>query len=148
MNLIERWIRPPDRFLDVGCGSGILMITAALQGVRHLHGIDQDDLAVTTAHKNLIGNGIPEDRFQLWRSDLTYDIKTRSYTFVAANMTAPPVMRLIELSGELMEKNGLFVASGILTEQCRDVTQKLSDHGFQILETEEEEGWVAILARR
>ena len=59
--MIEKYLKKGDRFLDVGTGSGILMIAAAMLGADWVCGIDKDETAVTVAEANLKQNSIPSD---------------------------------------------------------------------------------------
>lgn len=61
MELLEKYITPQDTVLDVGCGSGILAITAALLGANKIIGCDIDEVAVKVAGENaaLIGRAGP-----------------------------------------------------------------------------------------
>ena len=51
--------------MDVGTGSGILMIAAAKMGAGMVHGIDKSSAAVEIARKNLILNQIEEKRYKV-----------------------------------------------------------------------------------
>ncbi len=52
--------RAPESFLDVGCGSGILAIAAALLGVKRVAGIDNDEQCISQSAKNAGLNGVGE----------------------------------------------------------------------------------------
>ena len=64
MELLEKYITPQDTVLDVGCGSGILAITAALLGANKIIGCDIDEVAVKVAGENAALNGV-QDRHRL-----------------------------------------------------------------------------------
>ena len=51
--MLEKTIVREKNFLDVGCGSGILSIAAQKLGVRELHVIDNDYLAINSTRENL-----------------------------------------------------------------------------------------------
>jgi ribosomal protein L11 methyltransferase len=53
VQLLEKHIRPGHRLLDVGTGSGILLIAGAKLGA-HLTGVDTDPMAVSVARENLL----------------------------------------------------------------------------------------------
>ena len=53
LEALESQIRPGTRFLDVGCGSGILSIAALLLGASSAVGVDIDPLAVRTARADM-----------------------------------------------------------------------------------------------
>ena len=63
IQLLERWITPGARFLELGTGSGILMCVAAAFGAGQMLGIDNDPLAVSVAEENLLRNAVAKDRY-------------------------------------------------------------------------------------
>ena len=65
IRMIEAYLEPGDCFLDVGSGSGILSIAAAKLGAGRIIGVDNDEVAVSVAEKNLLLNGVSEKRFTL-----------------------------------------------------------------------------------
>lgn len=81
--------------LDVGCGTGVLGIAAALVGAERVAGIDTAVAAVAATRANIERNGVA-DRFELLDADLA-SIDDR-YDVVLANMHAPI---LIELAPQL-----------------------------------------------
>ena len=57
--LIDKYLKPTDRVLDVGPGSGILAIIAAKLGARDIEAFDIDANAVRAAQRNCEDNGVP-----------------------------------------------------------------------------------------
>jgi len=49
ISMIEKYMKKGDKFLDIGTGSGILMITAAKLGAQKVCGIDNDEVAIDIA---------------------------------------------------------------------------------------------------
>ncbi len=56
--LLERYVQPGNHVLDLGCGSGILAITAANLGAGAVLALDTDPIAVDTTHENIARNGV------------------------------------------------------------------------------------------
>ena len=61
---LEEIIKPEDRVLDLGCGSGILSIGAVLLGAQSAFGVDIDENSIRIARENAAQNNILSDRFQ------------------------------------------------------------------------------------
>ncbi|MGL6098484.1 MAG: 50S ribosomal protein L11 methyltransferase, partial [Fusobacteriaceae bacterium] len=55
--------------LDVGTGSGILMVAGAKLGAKRVVGVDIDELAVEVAHENLVLNDVAEEKFEVHKGD-------------------------------------------------------------------------------
>jgi len=81
--MIEKYLKKSSTFLDIGTGSGILMIAAAKLGAIKVWGTDNDNVAVDTAYKNLIQNRISESSFKILAADLVHQI-TEQFDLVAA----------------------------------------------------------------
>jgi ribosomal protein L11 methyltransferase len=145
--LIEKYLRPGDAFLDVGTGSGILMIAAAKLGAANICGIDNDAAALEVAARNLVLNRVDPHRFRLAAGSLVEAIKG-SYQFITANIFSHVVLQLLEDIHRVLAKDGIFVCSGIVVDNQKPVLSALTDLGFEILETAVQEGWVAIAGRR
>ncbi len=146
LGLMERLLEPGDHFLDVGTGSGILMVAAAHLGADMLHGVDNDPLAVEIARRNLQRNAVAGDRWKLWSGDLAREARG-AYTFVAANIYAAVIVNLLDHLGSVMAPGGCFICSGITADQGDTVQSALKAAGFEILAVEERETWLAMAAR-
>jgi len=145
--LIEKYLKKSDTFMDVGTGSGILMIAAAKLGASKILGTDNDTVAADIARKNLIHNQIPESVFTIITGDLVDGI-TRRFDLVAANLTTKTVSALLENIPEMLVQDGIFICSGILTADKNKILEKVEHAGLQIIEILVDEDWISLASRR
>ena len=143
MQLLEKYLRPDERILDVGTGSGILMAAAALLGASEVHGIDNDPVAVNVARQNLVLNAVPADRCRVWTGDLLSGVEGR-YDLVVANILAEVVIALLPGLPRVLSPGGRFICSGILKSQKDAVSDRAQSLGLAPAETLVREEWVAM----
>jgi len=146
IRLIEKYLEKGDAFLDIGTGSGILLIVAAKLGAGKLIGVDKDEIAITIAKQNLIINNIDTKRCKIVHSDLVDSIKGK-YDIVCANILSEVILKLLGDIPGVLKKNSLFICSGISLQNHRIIRNSLEDYGFDITESLIEDDWVAIAAR-
>lgn len=147
LQLLEEHLRSGDAVLDVGTGSGILLIAAAKFGASHLIGIDFDAMAVDVARKNLIQNNIDLSTVSLTCGDLVQDV-TDTYDVVVANILAEVIIELLDDVTAVVKPGGLFICSGIIKSLQADVMEKMFACGFDILEQRQDEDWVALVGKQ
>ncbi len=145
IELIEKYLTPESSFMDVGCGSGILSIAAGLCGCRDISGFDIDPDAVRVARENVDQNGM-SNYIRIFEGDVTKGVP-RTADVIAANLMAEIIISICGSIPSCLNKNGVFISSGIITEKRDQVVSALRDVGFMILEIREEEDWCAIAAR-
>jgi len=144
--MIETCLRPGDRMLDVGTGSGILMIIAARLGASRMLGVDNDEVAVETARKNLLLNRIAPGTFEVVQGNLI-DGVTGTFDLVTANILSEVIIKLLNDIPRVLAPGGIFIASGIIEENCGKVQEKMKQAGLMLVETIIREKWAAIRAR-
>ena len=149
---VERYVRPGDRVLDLGTGSGILAIAALLLGAEQAVGCDIDPKAARVAAENASYNGV-EGRFQVYTGDVNGDAALQQklagrYQVVLANIIADIIIPLTAAAGNYLAPGGTFLTSGIIDSRARDVAEALERNGFTIVETREREGWVSYAAQK
>ncbi len=143
--LMEKYMKPDARVLDIGCGTGILSIIADRLGAGDVLGIDIDEDAVDASRKNSQLNKTPDSvRFQ--RGDLTEGVEYQA-DMVVANLLTPLVLRLSPDVPKHLASGGKYIISGILTEQAESVEDALTELGFSMLEKTEKGDWCAIAAK-
>ena len=143
ITMIEKYLKRNGTFLDIGTGSGILMIAAAKLGANKVWGTDNDNVAVDTAYKNLIQNRISESSFKILAADLVHQI-TEPFDLVAANLTAKTILILLENVKRVLLQDGILVCSGILETDKDQVLKKMKDLDFDIIEVLAKEEWISI----
>ena len=147
IQLLEKHLFPGATLLDVGTGSGILMVAAGKLGAGRMVGIDNDPVAVSVARENLQLNGIGPDRCGVVVGDLMTGIKG-TFDLILANILTEVVLLLLDDIRNVMAPGGILVCSGIIDANKAQVEQKLIDKGFQILTAARQEEWVALASLR
>ncbi|MGD9173894.1 MAG: 50S ribosomal protein L11 methyltransferase [Desulfobacterales bacterium] len=146
IHMIEDYLNPGDSFLDLGTGSGILMIAAAKLGAGFVCGVDKDSIAIDVAASNLKLNGLDSENYNLFTGNLLTGI-TGTYDFIAANIFTHVILELLDEIPLALNKDGIFVCSGMYAENKKLVVARLKNMGFEILATRKEQEWAAIAAR-
>ncbi len=136
---------PPRTILDIGTGTGILGIAAAMLGARRVLGIDVDPRAVETASENGRINGVAE-RFEAAVTPLARIGET--FDLVAANVLAEILADLKDEVAARCAPGGAIVLSGILTEKSAWVAQEYAEAGWRLAAQREDGQWSALLLRR
>jgi ribosomal protein L11 methyltransferase len=139
--LLEEAVTEGAAVLDVGCGSGILSVAAALLGAGEVLAVDNDAAAVQAALDNVRANGC-EGRVRVVRGDLLEGLSFKA-DVVAANLTADLIAELADGLRSRMKDGGVFIASGILTERREAVEAALRDKGFAVERTMVDGDWCA-----
>lgn len=129
----------------MGCGSGILAVTAALLGAGKIKGCDIDEVAVKVAGENAALNGVAE-QILFHKGDLTSQVEGQ-FDVICANIVADVIIRLCEDVGKYLKQGGIFIASGIIDTREEDVLQAMQAHGIQVEERRTSGGWVALACR-
>ena len=145
LELLEKYVRPGCRLLDVGCGSGILSVVGLLLGAQSAVGVDIDELAVKTAVQNAELNGVA-DRFTGICGNLT-DKVSGTFDVVAANIVADIIIELTASIEQFMRPDTVYLMSGIIDTREQDVLSVV-EKKFDILDRREEKGWIALAAKQ
>ncbi len=154
LELLEEVLRPGDKVLDLGCGSGILAIAALALGASRAVGVDIDPKAADVAFENAALNGIGPDRLSVYAGDVLSDKKLAAKLepgqnqVVLANIVADVIIPLSAKAGEFMPPNGVFLTSGIIDGRQDEVRAAMEANGFAIAKHLERSGWHAFLGKR
>ena len=148
IELIEEFTKPGDRVYDIGCGSGILGITAALCGADPVVCSDLDGNAVRVAEENVAKNNVA-DRIRVRKGDLLEvpEFSEAKADLVVSNIIADVIIGLAPNVPTVLKQGGWYISSGIIKERRDDVEKALKDAGFEIVRVVEKGSWVAILSK-
>ncbi len=154
LELLEGTLRPGDRVLDLGCGSGILAIAALALGASRAAGVDIDPKAADVAFENAALNGIGPDRLSVYAGDVLTDkrlagrLNPGQNRVVLANIVADVIIPLSARAGDFLAPDGVFLTSGIIEGRQDEVRAALEGNGFAVAEHRERGGWHAFLAAK
>lgn len=142
---LAKVVVPGCSVLDVGCGSGILAIAAAVIGAELVVGIDVDESAPTVAAANAARNGVA-DRVSASTTTLAdVAIPPGGYDVVVANVLAPVLVDLAEDLVRVVAPSGAVVVSGLLTDRWAATTDHLT--GLAVVDVTCDDDWVAVTLR-
>lgn len=142
MEYLEELVEKDDQILDVGCGSGILAITAIKLGAKKAVGSDIDPVAVKVAKENAELNGVVSNTEWVC-SDLTAGVSGK-FNIVCANIVADIILQLLKILPNFLQENGHCILSGIIDIRSEEVRKALIENGYKIVSQKEEAGWVAL----
>ncbi|MFB6469405.1 50S ribosomal protein L11 methyltransferase [Cytobacillus sp. Hz8] len=143
---LERTIKKGDLVIDVGTGSGVLSIAAALLGAEKVSALDLDEVAVHSARLNIKLNKVQET-VKVSQNNLLDGID-EMVDVVVANILAEVILRFTDDVARIVKPGGYFIASGIIHKKKEEVKDAIIKAGFDIVETIQMEDWVALLAKR
>jgi len=132
------------KVLDLGTGTGILALGAALLGAERILTVDINPLAVRTALLNVRLNRL-EKRIEV-KEGLAENFIDHPSDLLIANIHYDIILKLINGEGFLKKK--YFILSGLMRSQARDIRLQLSNYPIEILyEWGNDMIWYTILGR-
>lgn len=124
--------------LDLGSGSGVLAVAAALLGATEVAAVDVDVQARRATAANAECNGVAA------AVTVSERIPSGGFDLAVANIGANS---LIELAPELVARAAVIVLAGFLAERTDEVLDAYSRHGATVLRRQERRGWEALTVR-
>lgn len=145
IELMQNYLKREDIVSDIGCGSGILGISALLLGARTAHMTDIDSVALTSSKNNAKLNKVSEkciiekagEEKYAFESDITF-----------ANITAEVLVRLSERINGSVKPGGYLILSGIIDSRLELVLNHFIGLGFSHEKTLSKGGWNALAFKK
>lgn len=134
------------RVLDVGSGTGVLAVAAALAGASQVHAVDLDPAAVAVTRRNASANGVTLHRVVQGSTDAA--AAEAPFDVVVANLLTDTVAALSSQLAALVAPGGTLVVSGITRERASGPLRALQAAGLRLRHQRGRDGWVAAVLRR
>ena len=142
LKLLQEYLTPDSVCIDVGCGSGILGISAIKLGAKHAYLTDIDFVAVKSATHNSEINGV-SGKVTVAHADLLNDVNIKG-DIMLANITAEILCGLAPSIPKNLKKGGILILSGIIESRLDMVLKAFTAQNLK-LEKEVREGeWIAL----
>jgi ribosomal protein L11 methyltransferase len=146
LQALEATVQKGDTVIDVGTGSGVLSIGAALLEASHVRAYDLDEVAVKSARENIELNSVNEV-VTVGQNNLLNGVEGQA-DIIVANILAEIIVRFVDDAYKLVKNGGTFITSGIIMTKKEEVKEALTKAGFLIEEVMVMEDWVAIIAKK
>ena len=142
MERLEKVMHQDALVFDVGTGSGILAIAAALCGAKEVKAVDIDGVAVRVACENVAHNHLSE-KIEVREGDLLHGTEGQADIIIANIIADIIIMLLPDIPGKLKD-DGIFLASGIIEERREDVEAAAAEQGLKVDAVDRRGGWVVM----
>lgn len=146
VELMQDYVRPDCVCIDVGCGSGILGISAVKLGAKKAYLVDIDPVAVTSAKHNAKLNGV-EESIVVAHSDLLNDAENIRGDIVLANITAEVLVMLAPSVPRNLKEDGVLILSGVIAGRLEKVKEAYGRVGMEVVAERKKGEWFALALR-
>ena len=145
IDFLSKYVNENDVVIDVGCGSGILGISASKLGAKSVIMTDIDECAVVATEHNMKLNGVKNGVVML--KNLLDDESVKG-NVVVCNIMADVLIAFAPYIGGNVLDDGIVVLSGILVEKLDSVKQAYVGAGFVFVEEKIKGEWSALVVRK
>ena len=144
---LQKYSNKKGRFLDIGCGSGILSIVASMCGMKYIVAIDNSKDAVEISKKNFKSNCCGK-KAVFKHIDIEKFCSSEKFTTIACNLYDTLILRYSEKIMSLMENESIIILSGIRIFKADEI--KRAFKGCVILNDEisSEREWYGITLKK
>lgn len=142
VEFLQKYVKKDSVVADVGSGSGILGISAAKLGAKHVIMTDIDECAVEASEYNSDKNGV-KNAVILLKNLL--DDNAIVADVIVANIMAEILISFAPDIGKNLKDNGIIILSGILSDRLLRVKEAFIAAGFEYVESKTLGEWSALV---
>ena len=142
LKLLQRYLTAQSVCIDVGCGSGILGISAIKLGAKYAYLTDIDYVAVESAKHNSEINGVA-DKVTVAHSNLLDNAEIKG-DIMLANITAEILCGLAPSIPKNLKAGGTLILSGIIESRLDMVIKAFCEQGLTLEKQIKEGEWIAL----
>lgn len=136
-------IKKGSRILDIGCGSGVLGLAAALKNGAATLGCDISFAAVNASRQNAMLNRM-ENRFHLFQGSV--EAVSGNFDVILANLHSTIQTEMFDHYRRLLPSKGnLLVIAGFYDVQAEEIKKEITRRGFDLLESAQVHAWAAAI---
>ena len=145
VELMQEYITEDSVCIDVGCGSGILGISAIKLGAKKAYLTDIDPIAVESSLHNAKLNGV--DAYTVVAHSNLLDDTTIVADVMMANITGEVLKLLAPSIPKNLKKDGVLILSGIIESRLQMVKTAYEEVGMQVVVEKRKGEWFALVLK-
>ena len=143
VEFLEKYALTARKLLDIGCGSGILMLIGKKIGINKVVGIDIDEKVKEVVYENFERNAIKEN-YEVIIGNLVNDVNEK-YDLVVSNILIDVLIELLKNIEKVLEKNAKIIFSGILKEKEEKFIEETLKYNLVQIDRKEKNNWVSLV---
>ncbi len=148
IRLLPQFIHPGDRVADLGAGSAVLAIAAAMLGASRVAAIEMDHDAIANAESNVARNGVAH-RVTVIEGDAAQLLPlVAPVRLVLANIISSVLVALLPVIEQALTPDGHAILSGILAAERDEMLDVLRRSGWRVLAEDAEDIWWSVAIAR
>jgi ribosomal protein L11 methyltransferase len=127
--------------LDMGCGTAVLAILAAMKGAKHVTAIDIDTWCVENSIENIHKNNVPEIEVLLGDAD---SLLGKSFHIIIANINRNILLNDIKKYAACLGAGDALYMSGFYVEDIPVIEQEAAKYHFKLDSYKEKNNWAVV----
>lgn len=147
--LVVEWMLEMDfagkKVLDMGCGTGILAILAAMKGAKEIKAIDNYPYAYENTLENIKKNDVSHIKALLGDASL---LGTEKFDILLANITKNVLKEDMAVYAQSLLENGSILISGFFEEDMNEMVIMAEGFGLKQQGYKKKKEWVAVRLRK
>lgn len=148
LEMLEETVQPGDRVLDLGCGSGILAITAALLGAGSVLALDTDPEAVNATIENIARNEV-DGIVEAEQGSLADAQSREPFDLIMANILSRILLNMLQADlSTAARPGGSYILSGIFDDQVDKLLAEALARDLVLVEQRSQRDWRTLLLKR
>jgi ribosomal protein L11 methyltransferase len=143
LRLLENYVKPGMKVLDVGSGTGILAIASVRLGAAKAVAVDFDEVCLENCGENCSLNQV-SNSVQILTGEIDA-VEENDFDLILANIQKNVLLEIAKKIKSRLKKNGVVILSGLLDADQYEIETKYHSLGFSTLQIEKLDEWISII---